>query len=65
MAKGFAKSMKAELKKVVWPTKEQVIKNTTMVVALVVVVAAVVLGVDLILKTLDTQLWSFIEQLIK
>lgn len=60
-----AKNMKAELKKVVWPTKEQVIKNTTMVIALVIIVSAVVLGIDLIVEILDTKLWSVIDQLIK
>ena len=66
MPKGNAtKSMKAELKKVVWPTKEQVVKNTTMVIALVVIVAAVVLGIDLVVRFLDTNLWSVIEQLMK
>lgn len=66
MPKGSAtKSMKAELKKVVWPTKEQVVKNTTMVVALVVIVAAVVLGIDLLVEFVDTKFWSVVEQLIK
>ena len=32
MAKGFIKGVKSELKKVVWPTKEQLIKSTTMVI---------------------------------
>lgn len=65
MAKGFVKGMKAELKKVIWPTKEQLIKNTTMVVVLVVLVSAVVLGIDLVLETVDKHLWDFIQQIIK
>lgn len=65
MAKGFVKGMKSELKKVIWPTKEQLIKNTTMVVVLVVLVSAVVLGIDLVLETVDKHLWDFIQQIIK
>ncbi len=65
MAKGFVKSMKGELKKVIWPTKEQLIKNTMMVVGLVIVVSAVVLGIDLVLKFFDEKLWNFIQQIIK
>ncbi len=66
MPKGSAtKNMKGELKKVVWPTKEQVVKNTTMVVTLVVIIAAVVLGIDLVVEFFDNKLWSVIEQLIK
>ena len=66
MPKGSTtKNMKAELKKVVWPSKEQVVKNTTMVVALVVIVAAVVLGIDLIVEFVDERFWSVVEQLIK
>ena len=55
----FFRDTISEMKKVVWPTKKQVINNT-LVVAVVVVVAAVVifaldavfgLGLNLLLKT--------------
>ena len=65
MAKGFIKNMKSELKKVIWPTKEQLIKNTMMVVVLVLIVAAVVLGIDLVLEFADKHLWNFIQEIIK
>ncbi len=61
MAKGFVKGVKGELKKVVWPTKEQLIKSTTMVVLLVVVFAAIILGFDMILEFADTNIWNFIQ----
>ena len=48
MAKGFVKGVKSELKKVVWPTKEQLVKSTAMVVLLVVVFAAIILGFDML-----------------
>lgn len=64
MAKGFFKDMKSELKKVVWPTKRQVINNTLLVVALVIVVSLIVLGIDLVLKNVDIKLWNLISSYI-
>ena len=62
MAKGFVKGVKSELKKVVWPTKEQLLKNTTMVIILVVVFSVIILGFDMLLELGDTYLWNFIQQ---
>ena len=42
MAKGFVKGVKNELKKVVWPTKEQLIKTTGMVILLVVAFSVII-----------------------
>lgn len=64
MAKGFFKDMKSELKKVVWPTKRQVINNTLLVVVLVIVVSLIVLGIDLVLKNVDIKLWNLISSYI-
>ena len=61
MAKGFFKDMKSELKKVVWPTKKQIVNNTLWVMILVIVVAVVVLGVDLVLEKIDATLWNKID----
>lgn len=61
MANGFFKSVKSELKKVVWPTKEQLFKNTAMVIGLVLVFAVIILGFDMILEFADTNLWQFIQ----
>ena len=44
MAKGFVKNIKAEMKKVVWPTKKQILNNTGLVIGLVIVLAAIVLS---------------------
>lgn len=64
MAKGLLKDTKAELKKVVWPTKKQVVNNTLTVIILVVVVSAIVLGIDLVLESGDTKIWEIIAQYI-
>lgn len=60
MAKGFFKGVKNELKKVVWPTKKQLINNTLMVICLVVAFSVIVLGFDMILEFLDSKLWALI-----
>lgn len=62
---GFLKNTKSELKKVVWPTKKQITNNTIWVIVLVVIISAVVLGVDLMLKTGDSMLWSLIAKWIR
>ena len=42
----FFKDVKSEMKKVVWPTKNQVVKNTLIVLAVVVIIGAVIFGLD-------------------
>ena len=49
-SKGLGKwfrEMKSELKKVVWPTLPQVVKNTGIVMAMVIVIAAFIGVIDL------------------
>lgn len=64
MAKGFFKGVKSELKKVVWPTKKQLINNTILVVGLVVIFSAIILGADMLLEFCDGKLWNFISSKI-
>lgn len=61
MAKGFLKGVKAELKKVVWPTKNQLINNTVLVIGLVIAFSVIVLGFDMILEFCDEKLWNLID----
>lgn len=61
MAKGFLKGVKAELKKVVWPTKNQLINNTVLVIGLIIAFSVIILGFDMVLKFLDESLWEFIR----
>ncbi|MGN1097663.1 MAG: preprotein translocase subunit SecE [Clostridia bacterium] len=49
--KGF-KATKSELKKVVWPTKTQLINNTGIVIAAIVVIGLVIFGLDSLFTTL-------------
>lgn len=64
MAQGFIKGVKAELKKVIWPTKEQLIRNTVMVLFLVVAFSVVILGFDVILEFADEKIWNLIRSKI-
>ena len=46
--KYFFKDFKAELKKVIWPTPKQLVNNTSAVVAIVLVTAAIVFVLDVV-----------------
>ncbi len=43
----FFKELKSELKKVVWPSKSQVIKNSLIVIAAVIIIGIVIWVLDL------------------
>ena len=51
--KSFGKDFKAELKKVSWPSLKQLVNNTTAVVVIVLITAAIVFVLDLTFKTLN------------
>lgn len=52
--KHFWKDFKAELKKVIWPTKKQLANNTLVVIAMVLATTAVILVLDLAFEALNT-----------
>ncbi len=52
--KHFWKDFKAELKKVIWPTRSQVVNNTIIVIAIVIIVTAIVFVLDLAFEALNT-----------
>lgn len=51
--KHFWKDFKAELKKVIWPTKSQVANNTIIVIAIVIIVTAIVFVLDLVFEAFN------------
>ena len=53
--KNFFKDFKAELKKVIWPTPKQLVKNTIAVVFIVIVTAALVFVLDVVFETLNSK----------
>ncbi|MCF0126902.1 MAG: preprotein translocase subunit SecE [Clostridia bacterium] len=48
--KSFAKDFKAELKRVVWPTPKQLVNNTTVVITIVLLTAAIVFVLDVVFE---------------
>ncbi len=52
--KHFWRDFKAELKKVIWPTKKQLANNTMVVIGMVLVTTIIVLVLDLAFEALNT-----------
>ena len=46
--KKFIRDYKSEIKKIVWPTKQQVIKNTSVVLFVIIIIATFVGVLDLL-----------------
>ena len=42
------KNTKAEFKKVVWPTKSQLVNNTLIVIAALIIIGLVIFGLDML-----------------
>ena len=47
---GFFKSLKAEFKRIIWPDKEKVIKETTAVVIVTILLGAIIALLDFAIK---------------
>ena len=50
----FSKNFKAELKKVIWPTPKQLANSTIAVIAIVLITAILVFGLDFAFEKLNT-----------
>ena len=61
----FFKDFKAELKKVVWPTKKQLANNTTAVITIVLIVALIVIGLDLAFEAVNKFRVEKLEEFIE
>jgi len=46
MGKNFVKETKSELKKVIWPSRQEVINGTGVVIVMVAIVGVLILGFD-------------------
>jgi len=51
--KNFGKELKSELKKVTWPTFKELVNNTSAVISIVVIVAAIVFILDVCFENLN------------
>lgn len=47
---GFFKSLKAEFQRVVWPDKDKIVKETTAVVVVTVILGAIIALLDYVIK---------------
>ena len=54
--KGFLKNMKAELKKVIWPTGKQVFNNTVATIAFVLMISLILVVLNFVFNFAKTQL---------
>jgi len=57
----FFSNMFAELKKVIWPTKEQTAKSTGTVVLFVFIVTFILVVLNFLFQWLNNQYWSLIS----
>ena len=51
--KHFLKDVKAELKKVIWPTPKQLLNNTMAVIAIVIIVGIIVFALDVCFEKIN------------
>lgn len=56
--RGFFSSMSAELKKVIWPSKAQVAKNTATTIAFVLLIAAILIILNLAFEWVNSAWWA-------
>ena len=52
--KHFFKDVKAELKRVIWPTPKQLVNNTVAVITIVLITAIIVFVLDFAFETMNT-----------
>ena len=58
--KSFFQGMKAELKKVIWPTGKQTVKSTFVTIGFVLLISAVLIVLNLFFSFLSTQWYGLI-----
>lgn len=58
----FLSNMKAELKKVIWPTKVQTVKSTGTVVFFVFIITLILVVLNLCFEQINSGYWNFISK---
>ena len=53
--KGFHQGMKAELKKVIWPTGKQVVKSTFATISFVLLISVILIALDYVFLSMNTK----------
>ena len=62
--KSYFKDFKAELKRVSWPTFDQLVKNTVAVVTIVLFTAVIIFVLDLVFETANTYGVNKLKELV-
>ena len=62
--KSYFKDFKAELKKVSWPTFDQLVKNTVAVVTIVIFTAVIIFVLDVVFESLNTYGVNRLKELV-
>ncbi len=60
--KSFFKGLKAELKKVIWPTPKQLVNSTTAVLVIVLITAVIVFALDFVFNLLNIEVLDRIKE---
>ena len=60
--KSFFKGLKAELKKVIWPTPKQLVNSTTAVIVIVLITAVIVFALDFVFNVLNIEVLDKIKE---
>ena len=63
--KHFMKDVKAELKRVTWPTSKQMVSNVTAVIAIVIVTAVIVFVLDIVFSAMNKYGLDKLKQQVK
>lgn len=58
--RSFMQNMKAELKKVVWPSSKQVAKSTLATISFVLLIAVILVALNLVFNELSDLWWNLI-----
>lgn len=58
--KSFRKNMKAELKKVIWPTGKQVVKSTFATISFVLLISVILIALNYAFGFLNTKWFDFV-----
>ena len=61
----FLKDVKAELKKVIWPTPKQLVNNTVAVITIVLITAIIVFVLDFTFEKLNTYGVNNLKKIVK
>ncbi len=63
--KHYFKDLKAEIKKVIWPTSKQLVNTTVAIITMVIVVSVIVFGLDLAFDAMNKYGLTKLQETVK